>query len=198
MGGRSAPPCVNRSPQNNVEVRSSVKKPHSHACGRCGVSNQRTECLPRKKHLSVGKCTRWPIREVANGYHGSNRAAQWYGLRSGHKPFVERAALVGFHMGKRNVAKVLDRQNAAHRFTNQRKHLSRPGVEEQWFIIHDEVLVEREPACAFDHNGRIDAIDPVRNLMHIRPGLLFVMIIRLSLPWIEIVVFRCMSPKRFR
>jgi hypothetical protein len=26
------------------------------------------------------------------------------------------------------------------------KHLSRAGVEEQWFIIHDEVLVEGEPA----------------------------------------------------
>jgi hypothetical protein len=44
-------------------------------------------------------------------------------------------------------------------------------VEEQWFIIDDEVLVEREPACPLDHDRRVNAIDFLSNLMHIRPGL---------------------------
>jgi hypothetical protein len=44
-------------------------------------------------------------------------------------------------------------------------------VEEQRLIIEYEVLVERKPACTLDHNGRINAIDPVSNLKYIRPGL---------------------------
>jgi hypothetical protein len=63
-------------------------------------------------------------------------------MRSGSKPLVEGAALVGFHMGERNVAEALDRQNTRHRFPHKWKHLPQAGVEEQWLIIQDEVLVE--------------------------------------------------------
>jgi hypothetical protein len=74
-------------------------------------------------------------------------------------------------MGQSNVAKLFDRQHACHRFTYEWKHLSGAGMEEQWFIIHDEVLVERESACTFNRNRGVNPIDPVSNLMHIRPGL---------------------------
>jgi hypothetical protein len=60
---------------------------------------------------------------------------------------------------------------ARHCFTLKRKHLSQPGVEEQWFIIDDEVLVERKSACTFDRYRGVNAIDPVGYFMHIRPGL---------------------------
>src|SRR3954447_2448277 len=46
-GAWSAPDCAKRSPQKRADVDSSFIKPHSHECGTCGVSNQRTECLPR-------------------------------------------------------------------------------------------------------------------------------------------------------
>jgi len=72
-------------------------------------------------------------------------------------------------MGKRNVAKPLDRQDARHRFTNDWKHLSQAGVKEQRFIIYDDVLVKRETARTFDLDRRVDAINPVSDLMHIRP-----------------------------
>src|SRR5690606_18845524 len=58
-----------------------------------------------------------------------------------------------------------------HSFPHQWKHLSRAGMKQQWLIIDDEVLVERESAGAFDPERRIDAIDPLCNLMHIGPGL---------------------------
>jgi hypothetical protein len=74
-------------------------------------------------------------------------------------------------MGKRNVAKSLDWQQASHCFTHEWKHLSRAGVEEQWILIHDEVLVKREPACTLDHNRRANAIDSLSNFMHLRPEL---------------------------
>jgi hypothetical protein len=74
-------------------------------------------------------------------------------------------------MGQSNVAKLFDRQHACHRFTHEWKHLSRAGVEEQWVVIHDEVLVERESTCTFNRNRGVNPIDPVSNLMHIRPGL---------------------------
>src|SRR6266545_23199 len=127
--------------------------------------------LAQTEQLSVGKRAGRPISKVTHRYYGSNRAAQWYGLRSDGKPFVERAALVGFHVGESDVAKALDWQNAPDRFTHQGKHPSRTGVEKQWHVIRDEVLIEREPACAFDRNWRVDAIDRVSHLMHIRPGL---------------------------
>ncbi len=69
--------------------------------------------LTQHQQLSVGKRAGRPISEVINRYHGRNRAAQGYGLRSGDKPFVERAALVGFNMGEPNVTKALDGQNAS-------------------------------------------------------------------------------------
>jgi len=40
-------------------------------------------------------------------------------------------------------------------------------MKEQRVIIHDEVLVEGEPACAIDQNWRADAIDLLRDLVHI-------------------------------
>jgi hypothetical protein len=48
-GGGSAPPWVNRSPQSNVCVLSSIRKPHSQAWGKCGASNHRTE---RRRRLA--------------------------------------------------------------------------------------------------------------------------------------------------
>jgi hypothetical protein len=45
------------------------------------------------------------------------------------------------------------------------------GVKEQGFIVHDEVLVERQPACAWDPHRRIDPMNPISDLMHIRPRL---------------------------
>jgi hypothetical protein len=98
-------------------------------------------------------------------------------------------------MGKRDVAKPLDRQNARHRFTHEWEHLSRSGVKEQRFIIHDEILVEGEAACTFDYNRRIDAIDPVSNLMYIRPGLPVRNGHQTSLPSVEwAAAFRCVPP----
>src|SRR5262245_39112927 len=129
------------------------------------------DVLTQRQSLSIGEGTRHSISEVADRYQGSDSAAQWHRLWSGAKPFVERTALVGFHMGKSNVAKPLDRQNTRHGFSHEGKQLSRAGMEEQRFIIDDEILVEREPARTFDHNGGVNAIDPFSNLMHIRPGL---------------------------
>src|SRR5688572_8739769 len=74
-------------------------------------------------------------------------------------------------MGQSNVAKLVDRQHTRHGFSHERKHLSRAGMEEQWFLIDDEILVEREAARAFDHDRSVDAIDPFSDLMHIRSRL---------------------------
>ena len=59
-----------------------------------------------------------PISKVSDRHHSSYSAAQWDRLRSGYKPFVERTAFVGFHMGKPNISKPLDRNNALHCFTH--------------------------------------------------------------------------------
>jgi hypothetical protein len=64
--------------------------------------------LAQREDLSVGERARRPISQVINRYHGRNRTAQWYGLRSNGKPLVERAALVGFHVRESNVAKARD------------------------------------------------------------------------------------------
>jgi hypothetical protein len=74
-------------------------------------------------------------------------------------------------MGQPDVAERFDRQHGRHRFTHEWKHLSWTGVEKQWVVIQDEVLIKRESARTFNHNRRVNAIDPVSNLIHIRPGL---------------------------
>src|SRR5947207_2970920 len=61
--------------------------------------------------------------------------------------------------------------HARDRFPHKRKHLARASVEEQWGIVHDEVLVKREPASTFNLNRRVDAVDPIGNFMHVRPRL---------------------------
>jgi hypothetical protein len=44
-------------------------------------------------------------------------------------------------------------------------------VEQQWFIVSNQILIEREAVPIFKHNRCIDAINPIGNFMHIRPGL---------------------------
>ena len=63
-------------------------------------------------------------------------------------------------MREGKVAEPLDRQDAGDRLSHQREHLAQSGVEEQRLIINYEVLVEGEPAAAFEYNRRIDAIYP--------------------------------------
>jgi hypothetical protein len=71
-------------------------------------------------------------------------------------------------MGKGNVAQPFDWEEARHGFPHERKHLAKPGMEQQRFIVRDEVLVEREPASTRENDGCIDAINPVGNFMHVR------------------------------
>ena len=104
----------------------------------------------QRQRISVGEGAGRAIREVFDRDHRSDGAAQRYGLWGDAEPFVQRAALVRLYMGKPDIANVFDGQDARHRFTHQRKHLSRARVKEQWFIIHDEILVERKLARTRD------------------------------------------------
>jgi hypothetical protein len=74
-------------------------------------------------------------------------------LRRSAKPLVDRAALVGLHMGERNVAKPRDRQDAHHRFTTEsqtstpvavehpcggrREPCSAPQYDQTWALARD-------------------------------------------------------------
>lgn len=68
-----------------------------------------------------------------------------------------------------------------------KEYHSRSGAEGQGFIIDDEV--EREPLFTFHHNGRVNALDRLRKHVQIRPGCLFVTVIRISLPLPQRFVF---------
>ena len=63
------------------------------------------------------------------------------------------------------MAQAVDGQETGHGLPHQWKHLTGAGVEEQWLLIHDDVLVERELARALDLDRRVDSIDPVSDLM---------------------------------
>jgi hypothetical protein len=44
-------------------------------------------------------------------------------------------------------------------------------MEQQWLIVCDEVLIEREATGARDCQWRVNSKDTFRNFMHIRAGL---------------------------
>src|SRR5512135_729288 len=121
------------------------------------------------KFFAVCECTGSAIRKILNRDHGRDCTAQRHGCRSYGKPLVESPALVRLHMGKGYVTKPFGRQYARNCFTYKGKHLSKAGMEQHWFIVHHEVLIEREPVSAFEHNWCIDAIYPVRDFMNVRP-----------------------------
>ncbi len=83
------------------------------------------------KFFVVCECTGSAIRKILNRDHGRDCAAQRHGFRSYGKPLVERPALVRLHMGKGDVTKPFGRQYARNRFTYERKHLSKAGMEQQ-------------------------------------------------------------------
>lgn len=80
---------------------------------------------------------------------------------------VERAAFVGLHVRKGKVAESFDRHHVRHGLAHQREHPAGTGVEQQGLVIEDQMLVEREPHAALELR-RVDAVDPVGNLVDVR------------------------------
>jgi hypothetical protein len=58
------------------------------------------------------------------------------------QPLVERTAFVRFDVRERDMAQANHRHDVFHRFQYQREQLTQAGVEEQGFVVVDQVLVE--------------------------------------------------------
>ena len=63
-------------------------------------------------------------------------------VRCCRQPLVQGSAFVGFNMGKCNITKFFGRQDTIDGLQYQGEHFSQAGVEQQRFIIRDEVLIE--------------------------------------------------------
>jgi hypothetical protein len=74
-------------------------------------------------------------------------------------------------MREGDVAQLLDRQHACQRLAHQGKQPAGARMKEQRLIVYDEILIKRKAAGAFGDDWRVDAIDLVRHLMHVRSRL---------------------------
>jgi hypothetical protein len=72
-------------------------------------------------------------------------------------------------MGQGNEAQPAGRDDAFNGLSNQREHFSWSCVKKKRLIVHDQILIEREPT-RHDVHGRIDTIDTVSDLMDICAG----------------------------
>ena len=67
------------------------------------------------------------------------------------------------------VPEPFDRNHPVNGLTNQREHTPRPGMKEEWLIIYDQILIEREPSQNVDR--RADPVNPLRNFVDSRARL---------------------------
>ena len=61
-------------------------------------------------------------------------------MRGCGKPFIHRTALVSFEVTEAQPAQLLDRNNFADGFRDQRKHLPQPTMEEHGFVTDDQEM----------------------------------------------------------
>src|SRR6185369_14556624 len=74
-------------------------------------------------------------------------------------------------MRKSYVAQVFNRHDTGQRLADKRKHLSGAGVKQQWLIVGDEVLIEREATGSRDGQWCVYSINAFGNFMHVCAGL---------------------------
>ena len=101
---------------------------------------------PEPERLAVGERAGLAIRDVVDGDHRRDLAAQGRGLRGDGEELVQRAALVGLEVREADVAEARRRQHGLDRLADEREHPARAGVEEQRLLVDDQVLVEGESA----------------------------------------------------
>ena len=166
----SCPPCVKRSPQNNVLVLDSNRCPHSQACGRCGASSQRTVWRPRvAPRRRPGPAA---VDRRCRGWRSSPRCCRTGARPRGHREeVVQRTALVRLEVRERDVTRGARAGSRSRRRLAPREELARSGVEQERLLVIDEELVEREPAGHHvGRNRRADPVDAVGDLVDARAG----------------------------
>jgi hypothetical protein len=109
--------------------------------------------LAKCHRFVVGQGARWAIGQVANRHQCRDRAAQRRRVRRGGQPLIERSALVGFDVREGDMPQLRHRHHRLHRLEYQREQLPQPGVEQQRFVVVDQVLVERETHIAGNDTG---------------------------------------------
>ena len=110
--------------------------------------------LAEIEHLAVSQGARGPVRQVANRHHGRHAPTDRYGLRGRREPIVERPSLVGFCMGKGDIAKLLYWQD---RFAE----------------VSDRVIEVTRDGTA-GHKGHISRLGEILTLEKIKPDLIIV------------------------
>jgi hypothetical protein len=141
--------------------------PHSHAWGTCGVSNQRSVLPPERQLRAVGERVRRTIGEITHRDQRSDLAADRDGVRGDGKELIECPAFVGLEVRQPQVAEPFDRQHGPDRLADQREQSPHAGVKKHRCVVDDQVLVEAEADLAGQREGRVDAIDPLRDLRDI-------------------------------
>ena len=120
---------------------------------------------PEFDDLTVGQRQRGAVGEIVQRHHAPEPAVGDLSLRRRGKEQVHRTTLVSLHVTERDPAERVEWQHRCYRFRHEREHRPRAGVEQQWLIVIDEELVEREAGGADLGNEGRESVDAIGDLV---------------------------------
>lgn len=110
------------------------------------------------EHVTVGEWSRFSVSDVADGDHAAGGAGHGGGVGGGGEPLVERAALVGLDVTEADPSQSCEWGHGRHSIGDRGEEGAEPGVEQQWFLAEDEVLVEAEVDLVEVGRELVDAV----------------------------------------
>src|SRR5262249_22533327 len=93
---------------------------------------------------AVDETERRTIGKIAGRCHRAELAANGVCMRRCGEELVQRAVFVGLMMRKRNIPQLRDGQYCRNGSARRGKQAPRTGVEQQWRVIDEQILIERK------------------------------------------------------
>src|SRR5204863_4576813 len=119
---------------------------------RIDVTNSLTA---KVENFAILERPRLSVREIVQRNHDADHTMRNLGRGRSSKPLIHRTAFVGFHMTKRDPAKLVYRHDFGNSIGNGSEHSPWSGMEKQrLFSFHQELVESKTVGSDVRHQRR--------------------------------------------